>query len=37
MSEEHSIKLQESGLGGRRRMGCGLFNPIARLREESNP
>ena len=25
-----SLKLQEEGLGGRRRMGCGLFVPISR-------
>ncbi len=25
LDAEHSIKLQEVGIGGRRRMGCGLF------------
>jgi CRISPR-associated endonuclease/helicase Cas3 len=28
LSDEDSIKLQSAGLGGRRAMGCGLFNPI---------
>lgn len=27
LSAEESIKLQESGLGGRRKMGCGIFSP----------
>ncbi|HMW02951.1 MAG TPA: type I-MYXAN CRISPR-associated protein Cas6/Cmx6, partial [Acidobacteriota bacterium] len=27
LSGEDSIKLQESGLGGRRKMGCGVFVP----------
>ena len=25
LTPEHSIKLQEEGIGGRRRMGCGIF------------
>lgn len=29
LSEEGSIILQEQGIGGRRRMGCGIFFPIA--------
>lgn len=29
LSDEGSIILQEQGLGGRRRMGCGFFNPIS--------
>src|SRR5262249_45101103 len=29
-----SVRLQEVGLGGRRRMGCGIFLP---LREEQTP
>lgn len=29
LSAEESITLQESGLGGRRRMGCGFFDPLA--------
>jgi CRISPR-associated protein Cas6 len=28
LSDEGSLKLQSEGLGGRRAMGCGLFNPI---------
>jgi CRISPR-associated protein Cas6 len=27
LSPEHSIRLQSNGLGGRRHMGCGLFDP----------
>jgi len=30
LSEDGSIRLQTVGLGGRRAMGCGLFNPIRR-------
>jgi CRISPR-associated protein Cas6 len=28
LSEEDSIKLQIHGLGGKRRMGCGVFVPV---------
>lgn len=28
LSDEDSIKLQTHGIGGRRAMGCGIFNPI---------
>lgn len=28
VSDEDSLKLQEVGLGGRRRMGCGIFVPV---------
>jgi CRISPR-associated protein Cas6 len=28
LSSEHSIRLQEAGLGGRRRFGCGIFVPF---------
>ena len=28
LTAEESIRLQEEGLGGRRRMGCGVFLPI---------
>lgn len=28
LTDEDSLKLQSEGLGGRRSMGCGLFNPI---------
>jgi CRISPR-associated endonuclease/helicase Cas3 len=30
LSDDDSIKLQTIGLGGRRAMGCGIFNPIVR-------
>jgi len=30
LGDEDSIRLQTVGLGGRRAMGCGLFNPIRR-------
>lgn len=30
LSDEDSLKLQTQGLGGRRHMGCGIFNPIVR-------
>jgi len=29
LSDEDSLRLQTHGIGGRRAMGCGLFNPIA--------
>lgn len=28
LSNDDSIKLQSRGIGGRRAMGCGIFNPI---------
>lgn len=28
MDAESSLKLQENGIGGRRKMGCGLFIPV---------
>lgn len=28
LNDEDSIKLQSHGIGGRRAMGCGIFNPI---------
>ena len=31
LSDQDSIILQICGLGGRRAMGCGLFNPIVRM------
>src|SRR5262245_7311068 len=34
MSDESSILLQEQGLGGRRRMGCGIFIPMNHLHLE---
>jgi CRISPR-associated protein Cas6 len=30
LSDEDSIKMQSVGLGGRRAMGCGMFNPIVK-------
>lgn len=30
LTDEDSLKLQSLGLGGRRSMGCGIFNPILR-------
>jgi CRISPR-associated protein Cas6 len=38
LSEEDSLKLQAYGIGGRRAMGCGIFNPIGKpyFIEESN-
>jgi len=30
LSETDSLKLQSVGLGGRRSMGCGIFNPIVK-------
>lgn len=32
LNDEDSIRLQAHGLGGRRAMGCGHFNPIVRQR-----
>jgi CRISPR-associated protein Cas6 len=29
LNDEDSLKLQSLGIGGRRAMGCGVFNPIA--------
>src|SRR5262249_10981140 len=34
LSEEGSLIMQERGIGGRRRMGCGFFNPIWRKEEK---
>lgn len=31
LSAEESLNVQETGLGGRRHMGCGMFVPILRL------
>ena len=39
LSDEDSIKLQTVGIGGRRTMGCGIFNPISKpydLEEKEN-
>ena len=32
LNDNDSLHLQTSGIGGRRAMGCGLFNPIASVR-----
>lgn len=34
LSDDGSIVLQERGIGGRRRMGCGIFNPISGRNQE---
>lgn len=34
LSDEDSIKLQSHGIGGRRAMGCGIFNPILSKEEK---
>jgi CRISPR-associated protein Cas6 len=31
LTAEGSLRLQERGLGGRRRMGCGFFAPVKRV------
>jgi CRISPR-associated protein Cas6 len=31
LTAEESIRLQEEGLGGRRRMGCGVFSPFSQI------
>src|SRR5262249_9177851 len=31
LTAEGSLRLQEHGLGGRRRMGCGFFAPVKRV------
>jgi CRISPR-associated endonuclease/helicase Cas3 len=37
LSDEASIQLQAEGLGGRRKMGCGYFNPITLDRVMGEP
>lgn len=32
LNDDDSLRLQSIGIGGRRTMGCGIFNPIARPR-----
>jgi CRISPR-associated protein Cas6 len=34
LNDDDSLRLQTSGIGGRRAMGCGHFNPIVRQRIE---
>jgi CRISPR-associated protein Cas6 len=31
LNDEDSLKLQAMGIGGRRRMGCGLFVPVGEM------
>ena len=33
LTAEESIRLQEEGLGGRRRMGCGVLLPMKEARD----
>ena len=33
LSDEDSLLLQSAGIGGRRAMGCGLFNPLVNSRQ----
>lgn len=33
---DESLNVQEHGLGGRRHMGCGVFVPLARLKDTSD-
>ncbi|RUL82180.1 type I-MYXAN CRISPR-associated protein Cas6/Cmx6 [Tautonia sociabilis] len=37
LTAEDSLRLQEHGLGSRRRMGCGVFVPLAPSRPEPAP
>jgi CRISPR-associated protein Cas6 len=32
LSDEDSILIQEHGIGGRRKMGCGFFEPVGNNR-----
>lgn len=36
LSDEDSIKLQIAGLGGKHKMGCGIFNPLSRREKMLN-
>jgi CRISPR-associated protein Cas6 len=36
LSSEHSLRLQEVGLGGRQRMGCGFFLPVGGPSDKSD-
>lgn len=36
LSDEDSLKLQSHGIGGRRAMGCGIFNPILAIQRTKN-
>jgi CRISPR-associated protein Cas6 len=37
LSAEHSLRVQEQGLGGRRHMGCGLFLPTRAEARSARP
>ncbi len=37
LSDDDSINFQTLGLGGRRAMGCGIFNPIASPHSKEQP
>jgi CRISPR-associated protein Cas6 len=37
LGNDNSIRLQAIGVGGRRSMGCGIFNPIMRLTPMRHP
>lgn len=32
LSDEDSLTVQRAGIGGRQRMGCGIFGPVTRVR-----
>ncbi len=32
LSDEHSLTVQRAGVGGRQRMGCGIFGPVTKVR-----
>ena len=34
LSEQDSLTVQQQGVGGRRHLGCGLFNPIKSTRQQ---
>lgn len=36
LGEEDSLRIQEVGIGGRRKMGCGLFVPVTRFEPDAN-
>ncbi len=34
LTAEETIRLQEEGLGGRRKLGCGVFVPYSNIKPE---
>ena len=34
LNAAESLRLQEQGLGGRRKMGCGVFVPVRRSEQQ---